>query len=499
MSANQGLHSIHAGRWLTVFLVLHLLAWTLTPALVRYNLPLDAIEGTIWGHQLEWGYDKNPFMNGWLTALAIYLDGQSGWMVYLFSQLSVIICLWTVWQLAKNMLPPLYALVSVLILEGVQYYNFHAIDFNDNTLELGLWGLTIYFFYKALRSPSAWVWMLTGLFAGLGMMAKYYTAALLAAMALFLFLHQDNRKQLATLSPYLGLMVMLAVMMPHTIWLFFHDFITITYVFQRGSSEPHWTNHFFFPAQFVWQQLQAFSPALILTGCLLLGKKPALSHERHSLTRFNKLFLLYVGMGPFLLTVLLSFCMGTKLRAGWGMPLLSLWGIMLIALVQPRLSKTKVLNFLVGIVVLLTTLITGYAVSLIHSSRTSSANFPGEDIANVITREWRDRYHTKLEYVAGSRWVGGNIGFYSTDHPAVFIEWDKTRAPWIDLADLQKKGGVFVWSITGKETVPPDIQQRFPQLQPAKIMEFAWQRNTRAFPPVKIGVAILPPSRKIAS
>ena len=44
-----------------------------------------------------------------------------------------------------------YALISVLLLEGIQYYNFHAIDFNDNTLELGLVGLTIYFFYQALR------------------------------------------------------------------------------------------------------------------------------------------------------------------------------------------------------------------------------------------------------------------------------------------------------------------------------------------------------------
>ena len=49
------------------------------------------------------------------------------------------------------MLPKSYALIALLLLEGIQYFNFHAIDFNDNTLELGLWGLTIYFFYQALR------------------------------------------------------------------------------------------------------------------------------------------------------------------------------------------------------------------------------------------------------------------------------------------------------------------------------------------------------------
>jgi 4-amino-4-deoxy-L-arabinose transferase-like glycosyltransferase len=116
------------------FIGIHILLWTLAPTLIRFTLPMDAMEGTTWGHQFEWGYDKNPFMNGWLTALAIKLGGQSGWMTYLFSQLSVAICFFAVWQLGKKILPPLHALIAVLLLEGIQYYNFHAIDFNDNTL-----------------------------------------------------------------------------------------------------------------------------------------------------------------------------------------------------------------------------------------------------------------------------------------------------------------------------------------------------------------------------
>lgn len=131
--------------WAFIFICAHLICWTLAPILVRFNLPLDSIEGSLWGHQLEWGYDKNPFLNGWLTALAIYLGGTSGWMVYLFSQVSVALCFFAVWQLAKNILTPPYGLLALMLLEGVQYYHFHAIDFNDNTLELSLWALTSYF------------------------------------------------------------------------------------------------------------------------------------------------------------------------------------------------------------------------------------------------------------------------------------------------------------------------------------------------------------------
>lgn len=500
---NTSLKNISIERYLYIFIGLHLMLWTFVPMLVRYNLPLDSIEGTIWGHQLEWGYDKNPFLNGWLTALATQLGGSSGWMVYLFSQLSVAICFWTIWQLGKHILTPVYAFIAVVILESVQYFNFHAIDFNDNTLELSLWALTSYFFYKALcattQRSTALAWINTGLFAALGMMAKYYTAALLTAMALFLFIHKRNRQQLTTLPPYLGLCVFLLVIIPHIIWLCFHDFITVQYVFDRASSPPQWTNHIVFPLQFAWQQLQTFLPALLLFAILFIGKKPRITSPRYSVTSFDKQFLFYVGVGPFLLTILLSVFFGIKLRAGWGMPLLSLWGILLLTAIQPTLSKPKFYCFLATIFILMGALLSGYSFSLIDSPDPSSANFPGKQIAQTITQQWHEKYHSKLDYVGGSRWVGGNIGFYSPDHPAIYIEWSTKKAPWINLEALRKKGAVFVWNITDNEVLPREIKQQFPHLQQATLLQFSWKRNTRNLPPIQIGIAWLPPTSHAAA
>ena len=96
--------SLNPSYCFAIFLVLHLLSWTLVPFCIRTNLPLDAIEGTLWGHQLEWGYDKNPYLNAWLTALAVYLGGASGWMIYFFSQVSVVLCFWSIWRLGNQFL-----------------------------------------------------------------------------------------------------------------------------------------------------------------------------------------------------------------------------------------------------------------------------------------------------------------------------------------------------------------------------------------------------------
>src|SRR5271156_1570356 len=144
------------------FTGLHVLIWTALPFLVRYTLPMDSMEGYVWGQQLEWGYDKNPFVNGWMTALAVRLGGDSGWMIYLFSQLSVALCFWAVWQLGKKMLPPVYALLGVLLF-------YQALCSNTN------------------KSQTLLAWLGCGVFAGLSMMTKYYTVVLLVPMTVFLF------------------------------------------------------------------------------------------------------------------------------------------------------------------------------------------------------------------------------------------------------------------------------------------------------------------------
>jgi 4-amino-4-deoxy-L-arabinose transferase-like glycosyltransferase len=492
---NKSITSNQANYWFLLFIFVHIIAWTWAPTLVRFNLPMDSIEGATWGHQLQWGYDKNPFLNGWLTALAIYLGGKSGWTIYLFSQLSVALSFLAVWKLGNRMLPPVYALLAVFLLEGIQYYNFHAIDFNDNTLEVGLWALTIWFFYRALSEENNHLtWLLTGIFAALSLMAKYYTAILLFPMLLFLLRRHEGRKQFKRLSFYSGCFIFLIIITPHFIWLFHHDFITLNYAVDRVSSPPTWLNHIFYPTQFIWQQFEALLPAFILLLITLIGKKPFRLFPPLKMNSFNKEFLLFMGIGPFLITVFLSFIMGMKLRAGWGQPLFSLWGIIFIYLVQPNMTPAKFYRFVGLLFILIALSIAGYASALIRAPEPSSANFPGKIIAERLTQNWKEKFHTPLHYVAGTRWVAGNVGHYSSDNPAVFIDWNKTFSPWIDDKKLRNAGAVFVWDLSdGKTPTPASIRAKFTGLSPIEIQHYTWMRN-KAMPPIEILVAWLAPA-----
>lgn len=478
---------------LMILILLHIMGWTLAPILVRLNLPMDSIENTIWAEHLAWGYDKNPFMNSALTWLALALDHHNGWMLYLFSQLMVGITFWAVWQLGKEIIPPVYALLSVILLEGMQYYHFHAIDFSDNTIELAMWSLTILFFYHALKTNQIRYWLGTGLFAGLGMMTKYYTAILLLAMALFLIFNRDARLRLKQSHIYWGLAVFILTILPNLIWLITHDFMTIRYAFIRTQSEPHWFNHFYYPLQFAWQQLLVFMPTLFLWGMLFLGKR---NSAAISVSSWDKSFLLYVGFGPFLLTLLLACSMGFQLHGAWGQPLLTLWAMILIVIYPPSVSLQKCSVFLTVILSLLLLMIITYSVTLLQAKKTSSAIFPGKDIAEALTNDWNQRYHVPLKYIAGSRWLSGNIAFYSKDHPTVYIDWNHQLSEQINEMDVRQNGAIFVWDLSEVQNATPDeIKQRFPQMSVIETKQFAWKRNPTLTPSVTFLIAYLPPAK----
>ncbi len=240
---------------------LQLTLWTLIPTWVRLSLPMDAIEGYVWGQHFQWGYDRNPWMNALLTHWAVILGGKSAWLVYASSQIFVCVGYWSVWQLAEKITRShLHALISVLMLIGIQYTSIASVDFNDNVIELGLWPLLSYFTYQAYFSAKSTqklcYWTLMGCTAGLALMTKYYSIMPLMAVGLFFLLTPETHKIFKTPGPYLAFLICFLICLPHLLWLPSHHFITMTYALEKAHllKDPSWvTQH---PLLFlIWNHL----------------------------------------------------------------------------------------------------------------------------------------------------------------------------------------------------------------------------------------------------
>ena len=108
-----------------LFLLSHLTLWTLVPTFSNINLPLDTIEALAWGSNLDWGFNKHPPFSAFAVELFYFIFGSNDWAYYLLSQLFVIVAFIYVWKFSNEILGSKeLALVSLLALEGIFFYNF---------------------------------------------------------------------------------------------------------------------------------------------------------------------------------------------------------------------------------------------------------------------------------------------------------------------------------------------------------------------------------------
>ncbi|MGB6976193.1 MAG: glycosyltransferase family 39 protein [Gammaproteobacteria bacterium] len=481
-------------QWLFIFWAIHIFFWTLLPTLLQHNAPLDVIEGLAWGQQWAWGYDKHPWLAPWLTELASLLGGHAVWTIYLLSQLAIVLCFWATWRLARDLLPARHAVAAVLVLEGIFYYNFTSVEFNPNVAMLPLWALSILTLHRALKLQGILTWILVGIFAGLAMMTKYFSALLMLCQLLFLISEPDARRSFKRAGPYLALLVFLLVITPNLVWLAKHNFISLHYAMNRTNAITRlWWHHLIYPIQFSLSQFLAVLPALIIFLPCLRGEKSLLS-----LSVFDRRFLYWMGIGPFLLVILLSLFGGIELRSMYGTPLFSLLGVLLIIQICPALTtqqfhavwRNTIIVFILFLVAFIASTI-GKPYLLGDAKR---INFPGPEIALQVTQQWRHQYQMPLKYVAGDRWLAGNVAFYSPDHPIAYFDWDPTISFWIDEQRLRRDGAIFIWDVQEQgKLLPAKIAARFPQAITLPIQYFASPIAPHKVPPVIIGVAFLPP------
>ena len=75
------------------------------------------------------------------------------------------------------------------------------------------------------------------------------------------------------------------------------------------------------------------------------------------------------------------------------------------------------------------------AVVVFANASDPDATEPRQELAGFVTHLWHAQMQTQLRVVAGSDPYENAIGFYSADHPAVFIDFSRRRAPWITPGD----------------------------------------------------------------
>jgi len=399
-----------------IFITAHLIFWTLVPSITNHNLPLDTIEALAWGSNLDWGFNKHPPMSALFPEVFYQIFGPQDWAYYLLSQIFVIISFYYVFKFSKEIFNNnLLGLISVLLIEAIYFYNFTTPEFNVNVCQLPFWTATVYYSWKIYNSKIIKFTdcLLVGIFAAFGFLSKYLFIYLLASIDFLFFYLIFFKKDRKFDFKYLIIAeVFLVILIPHLIWLYNNEFITITYGLARsGLEQSSLIEHVKFPLIFLLKQVGSLIPFLILVWLLVKKIKFKFNFKDKKL-----LFLLAINILPIILMFLTSVVTGSKIRTMWMTPFYLFFGTLFVYLFQAQINIRKLKAFMVGFIFLffLSPILYAYVSISKEDKRT---DYRGKGIALKTQYAWDQQFNTKINVVFGNEWNAGNLSYHLKSRP----------------------------------------------------------------------------------
>lgn len=475
------------------FVLLHGALWTLLPAVLFVNPPLDIIESRVMGREWQLGYAKLPPLPWWTAEAVRLVAGDRFWPLYLTAQVFVGVAFWAVWRLGRALLPVWGALVGVVALAGLHYFNFTAPKFNHDVAQLPFWALTGLSLWRALRFGRDGDWLLLGVWLAGAFWAKYFVVVLIVPLALFMLAEPAARRALATRGPYLAAAVALALAAPHLWWLVAHDFMPFTYAEARAAPPRGALDHLTRPLGFLAGQLVALLPVALAVAVAVWPRRAAAEDRVTALSAFDLRFLAVMAIGPCATLLALSLATGRFLVALWGYPLWCFAGLFLVALLRPAFDAAARRRVAIVVGGTALAIAAAFVVSngvMPHFDRRDRAiQFPGRELAAAVTAAWRAETGRPLPYVVGPMWLSGNVATFSPDRPRAFVDADAIGHPWIDVADVARRGAVIVYWTDSAEPPPLPAALQGAEARPPLELRQLGRRDGI----VRIGYAILRP------
>ena len=398
------------------FIVIHLILWTLVPSLTNNNLPLDTIEHLAWGSNLDWGFNKHPPAVAFFLEIFYQIFGPQDWAYYLLSQIFVVIAFIVVFKFAEELFKNItLSLISVLLLEGICFYNFTTPEFNVNVCQLPFWALCGYYSWKLFDKQDVsfknCFWL--GVFAAIGFLSKYlFIYLLLAIDALFFYVIFITKNKKFDFKYLISLEIFILLLVPHLIWLTNNDYATITYGLARtGLENSSLLDHIIYPLIFLGKQTGILIPFFVMSFFLIKKFKFKISLKDKRL-----LFLLFINLVPIGLIFLTSILTGSKIRTMWMTPFYLFLGVLIVYIFQAQINLKKLNNFFSVFLILF--IFSPFAYAYISITETDKrTDYPGKQIAIKTQYVWNQEHNEPINVILGDEWYAGNLSYHLKSRP----------------------------------------------------------------------------------
>jgi len=519
--------SAEAARWFWAVVLSFAGLWILLPLLFHSGYKPDVIELQLIGKEWVLATRKHPMLPAWILELLNILTNRSFAAPYIASALCTGVTLFAVWRLARKVLSERLALIGTFAMLPFWSITVESIQFNQNTVLMACWTLTMLMFYNAFQTNKKTWWIAAGLTLGLGFQAKYTMILLAMAILLYSLWIPRFRRYWKETGPWLTVSLSFAVFLPHLIWLYYAGLATTTsYALQQRYS-PGMIFHLYYPLQWIacWFGLILLSPIVLLIPSL--GRKWKIRLPQSDIEQETLQYLFCCIAFPIVAILLFSAVFASSLIAAYGYTFCFFLGVYLLLRFQQQdcadsfkrtLRWSSFAVFVMVIVFIIQAVGSPY---LVGTAR--RFHFPMKELGAECDRIWSIQYpNSPCMYTSGQWELAANAAYAMNDRPSVLFYYGGLEDPagvptgtWATDEDVNQKGGIILWqaskpsdvrlklfsgirlrqeaSASNDVQVPEWVHRRFPRAEVLpEILELPYKTGAK-IPPLRIGIAVIPP------
>ena len=366
--------------------------WAATQA----ELAPDETYYWLWSRTPAFGYADHPPMIAWWIWLSTQILGDSPLGVRTLPVLSAVVTSIAVFGIATQLWNRSIALRAVLWFNATILVGVGAIFASPDAPSTMFWALALWVLSTIFRTQRSWLWILVGLFAGLGCVSKYTNLFFGLGILAWIFTDPVGRRWFRSPWLWAGGLIACLVFSPVILWNEQHDWISFSQQF--GRVKVHQVMLRYLP-EFVATQAGLLNPLIAYFAVLAIW----IAFRRANDYRSNPSMFLAAVAAP-TVAYMVAHAFHGRVQANWLAPIYPQIAVLAAAAAGSDLGATPTRLCLARTVVPLGCAIS--ALALVYLARPFDLPLPFGNPASRL-EGWHDLAVTleRLRREGGASWI----------------------------------------------------------------------------------------------
>lgn len=430
---------------------------------------IDLREHINWGVNFPLYTWKLPPLEDWVAGLVALTGQRDAWPYVLLAQLINFLGLYYLVRIARDFIGEHSAIPIAIAFCGSIFSSVAVVDtaLNADQIQMPLWLGVLYHALRGARDDRLADWLACGAFAGLGILAKYFTFFPLLALTIAVLLTPSHRVLLRRPGPYIAAAIALAVFILHLIPL------------MKATGAFGYAGETLQPGAGVTRRLDWFFS--VIGSVALFGLPLLIALGIVAQRRQVRLVGVPADGAPrvILLTAILLYGMtlaltllGLRFRVRYGGPMLpiGLLGLFCLVRMEAWADFRRAMLIIVSVVGV-GTFALALAIPGVYLREPAPAG------AAAMRADWDKTYSCGPAYILGYLHPAHAIGLYFGRGVIGVSYGDYEHAQWVDRTRLRRYGAIIVE--TDPTLMNPTFARDFPQMGPPRTIALPYRRSLR--------------------